>query len=729
MDPIEPTEFRRPARVTPSQAPIIAASLSGGHTLSGQPVRGTGNEVIIGGRNSWMPNRIGQHLGNYRLVRLLADGGFAEVYLGEHVHLGTQAAIKVLHAQLVSEDLEQFRQEARIVARLRHPHIVSIHDFNVENGTPFIVMDYAANGNLRQRHPRGMVVPTATILTYLHQIADALQYAHNERLIHRDIKPENMLVGWQNEILLSDFGIALVEHGSRNQMMQEIIGTLAYMAPEQLQGRPRLASDQYALGVVVYEWLCGDCPFHGSVAEIVAQHVNAPPPSLCRRNPAIAPEIEQVVFRTLSKNPEHRYPTVQDFVNAFSLVEQQHPLLLRESSGKSNITTLELHSEATVYAAPALPNWKTPLPPATGHKRKRRMSRRAVVFGLTGLTVAGLAGGISWFTWLAQQNSHAKTQTPVQHKARPTPSPTPIPTGTLMITYLSHTDAVNAVAWSPDGTYMASGSKDHTVHVWYSDSGSDAYSAYGKHTDAVNTVAWSPSTNSAGGQNLLIIASGSNDNTVQVWQVANESSPFVYSSHSAMVNSVAWSPDGTRIASGSADHTVQVWNAVDGSNTYTYPGHSDGVKAVVWSPDGTHIASGSVDTSVQVWNAIDGSNAFIYKGHTDVVNAVAWSPDGSKVASGSNDKTVQVWNSTTDTQIISYQGHTDAVNAVAWSPAGSTIASASNDGTVHIWNASDGAQIFVYSHHTAAVLTVAWSPNGTLLASGSADNTVQIWRA
>src|SRR6266849_6320556 len=140
------------------------------------------------------PDRTGQQLVSYRLLRLLADGGFASVYLGEHIYLNTHAAIKILHAQLVSEDLEQFRDEARIVARLRHPHIVSILDFNVQDNIPFLVMDYAPNGNLRQRHLRYTTVSPPTILTYIKQIADALQYAHNERVIHRDIKPENMLV-------------------------------------------------------------------------------------------------------------------------------------------------------------------------------------------------------------------------------------------------------------------------------------------------------------------------------------------------------------------------------------------------------------------------------------------------------------------------------------------------------------------------------------------------------
>lgn len=153
--------------------------------------------------NGEKADRTGQQLGTYRLLHLLADGGFAEVYLGEHIHLNTYAAIKVLHAQLVSEDLEQFREEARIVARLRHPHIVSILDFNVLQDTPFLVLDYAPNGTLRQRHPRNTIVAPAIVLSYLKQVADALQYAHNEKVIHRDIKPENMLIGSPDQTMIA----------------------------------------------------------------------------------------------------------------------------------------------------------------------------------------------------------------------------------------------------------------------------------------------------------------------------------------------------------------------------------------------------------------------------------------------------------------------------------------------------------------------------------------------
>jgi serine/threonine protein kinase len=142
-----------------------------------------------------MTDRIGQKLGNYHLVRLLVEGGFAEVYLGEHIYLGTKAAIKVMHTQLTADDIDTFRNEARTIAQFEHPHIVRVLDFGVEGKTPFLVMSYAANGTLRQRHTKASRLPLATVVLYIKQLADALQYAHDEKVIHRDVKPENMLVG------------------------------------------------------------------------------------------------------------------------------------------------------------------------------------------------------------------------------------------------------------------------------------------------------------------------------------------------------------------------------------------------------------------------------------------------------------------------------------------------------------------------------------------------------
>jgi predicted ATPase/class 3 adenylate cyclase len=263
-----------------------------------------------------MINRVGQRLGNYHLLRLLGRGSFAEVYLGEHLHLGTQAAIKVLHAHFNSEDSEQLRTEARLIARLVHPLILRILDFVVEDGIPFLIMEYAPGGTLRQRHPKGTLVPLDTVVSYVKQLAEALHSIHEQGWVHRDIKPENLVFGRNNEVLLTDFGLTIPTQRSYSQQAQEIIGTMAYMAPEQIWGHSGPASDQYALGIVVYEWLSGETPFHGLFQEITEQHTSVPPPSLRARVPTISPGIEQVVLKALAKDQQQRFANVKAFAMA-----------------------------------------------------------------------------------------------------------------------------------------------------------------------------------------------------------------------------------------------------------------------------------------------------------------------------------------------------------------------------------------------------------------------------
>jgi serine/threonine protein kinase len=271
-------------------------------------------------------NRSGQQLGNYTLTRLLGQGGFAEVYLGEHVYLKVPAAIKVLHTQLSDQDdIESFLREAQFVARLAHPNIVRVLDFGIVDQVPFLVMDYAQNGTLRQRYPRGTRLPLTAVVSYVKQVASALQYAHDERLIHRDIKPENMLLGRRDEVLLSDFGIALVAQSSKYQNEEDVVGgTAAYMSPEQIQGKSRPASDQYALAIVVYEWLTGERPFRGSFTEICSQHLFAPVPSIREKLPDIPAHVEQVITTALAKDAKQRFGSVQAFANALEQASQEY---------------------------------------------------------------------------------------------------------------------------------------------------------------------------------------------------------------------------------------------------------------------------------------------------------------------------------------------------------------------------------------------------------------------
>jgi serine/threonine protein kinase len=254
-----------------------------------------------------MTEQTGRQLGNYRLIDLVGQGGFADVYLGEHVYLNTQAAIKVLHTQLTQDMRELFLGEAQTIARLRYPHIVRVLDFGVENMIPFLVMEFAPNGTLRQLYPRGSRLSLHLIVSYIKQIAGALQYAHDQRLIHRDVKPENILFGYNKQLLLSDFGIATVAHTSRSLHTQDFSGTIAYMAPEQVQGKARPASDQYALAVITYEWLTGYCPFQGSFAEIASQHMFAPIPPLHTLSQVLPPDVERVLRIALAKDTEARF--------------------------------------------------------------------------------------------------------------------------------------------------------------------------------------------------------------------------------------------------------------------------------------------------------------------------------------------------------------------------------------------------------------------------------------
>jgi WD40 repeat protein len=673
--------------------------------------RGENTALLLKG-GSVMADRVGQRLGNYHLVRLLGQGGFAQVYLGEHLRLGTQAAIKLLFTHLPDDDVQQFLAEARTVARLEHPHIIRILDFDVEQDIPFLVMSYAPNGTLRQRYPKGARLPLDIILTYLKQAAGALQCAHDARLVHRDIKPENMLLGRYDDMLLSDFGIAVVAHSSRSLSTQEIIGTVSYMAPEQIQGKPRPASDQYALGVVAYEWLCGCPPFHGTPAEITTQHLHADPPPLREQVPGFPPAIEAVVLKALEKDPHRRFASVQEFANAFEqacqgFLQATMAMLPNPTSWQASAT--HMPEQASFYTSSTQPESKL-LPSTHG---KDGVSRRALLIGAIGMVgLAATSGGFG--LWALSQRRRI---------------------GNTIVTYTGHLSPVATVAWSPDGTRIASGSGDQTVQVWDATSGGHLF-IYRGHTTNINAVAWSPvrigrRIASASGNSFF-----NGEHNVQVWDAATKAHLLTYHGHTQPVHTVAWSPNGTHIASGSEDKTVQIWDASSGILIQSYSRHTGLVSSLTWSPDGKRIASASGDTTVQVWDARTATLIFTFD-HTSTVNAVAWSPDGKRIASASGnfflggEHSVQVWDAATGVHIFTYKGHTTPVNTVAWSSDSKRMASASAgvDKNVQIWDATSGTTLNLYRGHTLGVNDVAWSPDGQFIASASNDGTVRVWQA
>ncbi len=255
--------------------------------------------------------------GNYNFYQVLKCGELTTVYLGEQKYFANKVVAKVLNTWVATDmHVKSFCREARLHVGLRHPNIVRVLDFGMQGRIPFMIMDYAAKGTLQEYIVPGVPLPVATIIPFVLQIASALQYVHQHGLIHRDIKPQNILLSAEDEVWLSDFGISIALQPWSRRKSEVSVGTAIYAAPEQIDGRPLMTSDQYALAVLAYTGLCGTPPFSGTPLQLCKQHLYAQPPALRKHVPRLSYEVESTVLRALSKDPYQRFPSIQDFAYA-----------------------------------------------------------------------------------------------------------------------------------------------------------------------------------------------------------------------------------------------------------------------------------------------------------------------------------------------------------------------------------------------------------------------------
>jgi serine/threonine protein kinase len=390
-------------------------------------------------------DQTGEYLGAYRLLRQLGRGSFGSVYLAQHIHEQRQVAVKRLQMTLNDKGAwKAFLNEARSF-RLRHPYIMPLLDFGVTvDERPYLVMEYAPGGSVRSFVQSSGPLSLELIARYTLQMASALQYAHDRRLVHRDVKPENMLLRADGTLLLSDFGIAHLLDQSSLSGSLALAGTPAYMAPEQSMGRPCPASDQYALAVVVYEWLSGKRPFVGAPMEVAIQHRMDPPPSLSALSSAVTPQVEQVVLHALAKKPEERFTTIElfaraldaallanrerdtypevnltDHVSSTPLVEALEPASDTRLSNGGVVSSLASRAESVQQIpqttrlpavlgeqVPAMPDFVEPTqtPPSLPVERSRFARSRAVLLALLLLLLLGSVAS----AWIYQ--SHRSLQ-------------------------------------------------------------------------------------------------------------------------------------------------------------------------------------------------------------------------------------------------------------------------------------------------------------------------------
>jgi hypothetical protein len=286
-----------------------------------------------------------------------------------------------------------------------------------------------------------------------------------------------------------------------------------------------------------------------------------------------------------------------------------------------------------------------------------------------------------------------------------------------------HGGQVNAVAFAPDGRTVASGSADNTVQLWRVHDGLRVHKLQG-HKGWVMSVAFSPDGTT--------LASGGGDKTVRLWRVTDGSCVRELAGHAAAVAAVAFSPDGATLATGSFDNSIKLWRVSDGAVLWTLTGHADFVNSVAFSPDGKMLASGGDDRAIRLWRVSDGAQLRALTGHQDYVSCVAFSPDGQRLASGggSQDKTLRLWRVSDGTLQQSWKASANAVTSVAFSPDGVTVAAGAgrSDNSVGLWQVGQDAPLRKLTGHLGPVLSVAVSSDGTKLVTGSIDKTVRLWR-
>ncbi|MBC7816792.1 MAG: serine/threonine protein kinase [Planctomycetaceae bacterium] len=751
-----------------------------------QPLRGFGDSLSA----SIGPGKHIQYVGDYELLEEVARGGMGVVYKARQKTLGRIVAVKMmLTGRLANdEDVKRFQIEAQAAANLQHPNIVPIHEVGQHEGLHYFSMDFVEGRSL-SAVLRENVLPAKQAASYVRQMAEAIHYAHQQGTLHRDLKPSNVLIDSRDQVRITDFGLAMrVEGDSGLTQTGQIVGTPSYMPPEQAQGKRSLigpGSDVYSLGAILYECLTGRAPFRAdSVMKTIEQVIHREAASPRLLNPGIARDLETICLKCLEKEPHRRYGTAQlladdlgrflrdepivarptklwergvkwvrrhptaaalVFVSAIAMlalvgvgVGRHYNARLEAVNGQLKVAKVNLETSnnqlktSNGQLAEASAKLEVALKDAQAEKARARrylyvsqmtLAERARQEGQIGRVVQLLRSvipesadqedlrGFEWHhLWRLYNGEQSR--------------------------WRGHIGAVTAIAFSPDGKFLASASVDKSVKLWDAVTGKEVLSL-AHHTARVTSIAFSP--------NSKRLASGSADKSAIIWDAATGQRLHSFTSHQGQVTGVAFSPSGQQVATASEDKTVRIWNTATGETTFEFKTHAYPVSAVAFSPDGNNVGSVSIGGNtadpageVLVWNSTTGQ-VVLKLGNADpkylgAFSSVCFSADGKFIAAGAirgeagkpKKHRLEIWELSTGQMSAAMEGHSHAITQVAFSPFGKRVVSSSADETVKVWDVILRKEIGSFFEEASA-LSVAFSPDGLRIASGSDDHTIKIW--
>jgi eukaryotic-like serine/threonine-protein kinase len=731
----------------------------------------------------------------YELLKELGRGGMGVVFKARDVQLNRIVALKMIRSAALAntDELQRFAKEAAAAAQLQHPNIVALYDVSPSDQQPYLSMEYIGGTSLSERVSLGPLSGRRAA-EYLELTARAVHYAHTRGIIHRDLKPANVLLDENDQPKVTDFGLAKQMKSRSDQTRTgAVLGTPSYMSPEQAAGRKDIgpSSDVYSLGAILYELTTGKPPFCGetplATLNLVAESDPIAPRLL---NPALDRDLETICLKCLEKDPKRRYESAESLADDLHRFTVGEPISARRVSvvGRA-VKWCQRNKAMTMFTSVFLAlgsaflvfSWyeaykeKDLREQAVRAKDETALSLKTMRHLLylsemrqaqQTLRRADYDGALRILEehWLPKENqpdlrdwewyflkdrcqsrlafgSHDDHAFAVAYHpngkqlasaggrlAKPGEIKIwDLRTGKVIRTLAGrsgHTNVITSLAYHPDKNILASGSYDQTVKLWNLDTG-DEIVTLRDHTDSVNSVAFSPK-----GDRL---ASAGHDLGIRIWDWAAYTNDPVNSvqkllGHDGPVTSVAFHPDGLMLASGSRDRTVKLWNLATGRADKTLNGHEDVVESIAFHPSGKLLISGGGRANqrgeVLLWDVEAGKVWLSHYGLSDRILQVSVSRDG-KVAAAGADGMLRIWNQKRSSEQLVFRADPQAVSGVAFAPDGLSLASAGRTGRVSLWNSSAGSETLSLLA-PGSLKTVVFSPTSRFLAAAGADD-VRLW--